>query len=87
MRSPKNRVTLIVIGIVALVTMVVILVFHLQAKPILLMNMENKANRDIAVAEAIIDLKYPGSWQGYCYIIVRVRRENRLRLLPRLKWR
>lgn len=61
MRSPKNRVTLIVIGIVALVTMVVILVFHLQAKPILLMNMENKANRDIAVAEAIIDLKYPGS--------------------------
>ncbi|CEO90363.1 MAG TPA: hypothetical protein GX520_08055 [Syntrophaceticus sp.] len=64
MRSPKNRVTLIVIGIVALVTMVVILVFHLQAKPILLMNMENKANRDIAVAEAIIDLKYPGSWQA-----------------------
>lgn len=60
MRSLKNQVTLLVMGIIALVTMIVILVFYLQARPILLMNTETEAKRDIAAAEAIIDLKHPG---------------------------
>ncbi|MDD2360322.1 MAG: cache domain-containing protein [Syntrophaceticus schinkii] len=62
MRSLKNQVTLLVMGIIALVTMIVILVFFLQARPILLMNTETEAKRDIAAAEAIIDLKHPGPW-------------------------
>ncbi len=61
-RSLKNQVTLLVMGIIVLVTMIIISVFYLQARPILLMNTETEAKRDIATAEAIIELKYPGSW-------------------------
>lgn len=70
MCSLKNQSTILVMGHIILVTMIFILVFYLQAKPIVLKDTEKEAKRDIAVAEEIIDLKYPGSWhssQGILY--------------------
>lgn len=62
MRSLKDKMHFIVMGIVLLFTAIFILVFYTHAKPIIVANTEDKAKRDIALVEEIIDLKYPGSW-------------------------
>lgn len=64
MHSLKNRIAIVVMGVILLITMIIILVFYLQAKPVVLKNTESEAKRDIAAAEAIIDLKCPGDWQA-----------------------
>ena len=62
MHSLKNRIAIVVMGVILLITMIIILVFYLQTKPVVLKNTESEAKRDIAAAEAIIDLKCPGDW-------------------------
>lgn len=58
----RNRMPLIVIGTIILLTMVFILVFYLYSNPVMRMNTENRAKVNIAVAEEILDLRCPGSW-------------------------
>lgn len=64
MRSQKYKRPFIIVSTIILVTMVFMLVSYVQAKPIVLNDVETKAKRDIAVAEEIIDLKHPGAWHA-----------------------
>lgn len=64
MRSLKNQITLIMIGIIVLVTMIFMCAFYLQVKSTVRRETETEAVRDITAAETIIDLKYPGPWHA-----------------------
>lgn len=62
LKQLKNRIPLIVICSIILLAMIFVLVFYLHSNPVMLMNTQNRAKMNIAVAEEILDLKYPGSW-------------------------
>lgn len=62
MRSIKNQITLIVLGVIVLLTMALMFVFYLQVQFIVQKETKNEAKRHLATAEAIIDLRCPGSW-------------------------
>ncbi|HHW41045.1 MAG TPA: histidine kinase [Syntrophomonadaceae bacterium] len=62
MRSLKEQFTLLVMGSIVLLTLSLMLAFYFQARSTAVMAAETKARSDLATAEAIIDLKYPGSW-------------------------
>ncbi|HBG22230.1 MAG TPA: hypothetical protein DDW83_03115 [Peptococcaceae bacterium] len=64
MRSIKNQITIIMIGIIVLVTMIFMSTFYLQLESIVRKETEAEASRDITTAETIIDLKYPGAWHA-----------------------
>ena len=63
MRSLKDQIFLLVIGSVVCLMVSLMLVFYFYVKSVELKAVENKAKGDLATAEAIIDLKYPGPWQ------------------------
>jgi methyl-accepting chemotaxis protein len=62
MRSLKEQIPLIVIGSIIILTMGLMLVIHFHDQSASLVVAATKAKRDLDVSEAIIDLKYPGSW-------------------------
>lgn len=62
MRSLKAQFTLLVLGSIVLLTLSLMFAFYLQTRHTALMAAETKAKSDLATAEAIIDLKYPGPW-------------------------
>lgn len=62
MRSLKEQITLLVMGCIVLLTASFMLAFYFQLRSIALLASETKARSDLATAEAIIDLKYPGPW-------------------------
>lgn len=62
MRSLKEQITLLVMGCIVLLTASFMLAFYFQLRATALLASETKARSDLATAEAIIDLKYPGPW-------------------------
>lgn len=62
MRSLKAQFTLLVMGSIVLLTLSLMFAFYLQTRYTAIMAAETKAKSDLATAEAIIDLKYPGPW-------------------------
>ncbi|MGB9792734.1 MAG: cache domain-containing protein [Thermacetogeniaceae bacterium] len=62
MRSLKAQFTLLVTASIIILTLSLMFAFYLQTKHTALMAAETKAKGDLATAEAIIDLKYPGPW-------------------------
>jgi methyl-accepting chemotaxis protein len=63
MRSLKEQVTFLVMGSIALLLLSLMCAFYFQVRSTALMAAETKAKSDLAAAEAIINLKYPGPWQ------------------------
>ena len=64
MRSIKNKITFIMVGVIVLVTMLFMFAFYLQIRSTVKRETEVEASRDITTAETIIDLKYPGTWHA-----------------------
>lgn len=62
MRSLKAQFTLLVTASIFILTLSLMFAFYLQTKHTAIMAAETKAKSDLATAEAIIDLKYPGPW-------------------------
>ncbi len=62
MRSLKEQITFLVMGSIFFLVVSLILAFYFQTRSTALMAAETKASSDLATAEAIIDLQYPGPW-------------------------
>lgn len=56
----KEQIVLFVMGSLILLTMSLMLVFYFQVKSTAYMAAETKVKSDLATAEEIINLKYPG---------------------------
>jgi len=63
MRSPKGRIVLLAMGGAVALSLILILALGLQVRSRAVIAEEAGARGDLATAEAIIDLKYPGPWQ------------------------
>lgn len=59
----KEQIVLFVMGSLILLTMSLMLVFYFQVKSTAYMAAETKVKSDLATAEEIINLKYPGAWR------------------------
>ncbi|MGB9791805.1 MAG: cache domain-containing protein [Thermacetogeniaceae bacterium] len=62
MRSLKAQFTFLVLVSIVGLTLSLMFAFYLRTKSVAVMAAETKAKSDLATAEAIIDLKYPGPW-------------------------
>lgn len=63
MRSLKAQFTFLVLMSIVGLTLSLMFAFYLRTKSVAVMAAETKVKSDLATAEAIIDLKYPGPWR------------------------